>query len=307
MKLIPRRKKKHQVFGVRLKSEVSKVPQVLETMLNYIELRGMDQHGIFRVSSSKVKLMKLQHDFDKGRVVDFTEYTVHDIANLVKLFYRLLPNPVFTFELYGCFLGAVAAGTVEYKFQLVEKVIRLLPCGHRTLLARTIRFLHKISSRSELNMMTPENLAIIFVPTLMRPKEDDPETTIADFPLQMTLMTTLIENCDHFFPDKTYKSMDQAETSQMKADRCKAAIADRYSEFEVDPFRDQLLKKYSRIQRFSKRGLAAQATTFGVEKYLNLIKERSEAIKAGNCTPEILKTIQIDYSAALREPDDSNE
>lgn len=38
-----------------------------------------------------------------GEKIDFSEYTVHDVAGVTKMYFRELPEPLFTFDLYVCF------------------------------------------------------------------------------------------------------------------------------------------------------------------------------------------------------------
>lgn len=42
-----------------------------------------------------------------------------------------------------------------------------------------MKFLHEVSQHSAKNFMTPQNLAIVFAPNLIRPRKEDPMTLIS--------------------------------------------------------------------------------------------------------------------------------
>lgn len=66
---------------------------------------GLQTQGLFRIAGSaqRMKFLQLAID-DKGKIESFEGLTVHDVAGTFKLFFRLLPEPLFTFKLYKLFL-----------------------------------------------------------------------------------------------------------------------------------------------------------------------------------------------------------
>ena len=88
-------------------------------MLRYLELHGLNTVGIFRVGSNKKRVDKvgclswcytfshlcsffqLREDFDSGVDVILTdEVSVHDVATILKEFFRELPEPLLPREVY---------------------------------------------------------------------------------------------------------------------------------------------------------------------------------------------------------------
>jgi len=49
--------------------------------------------------------MKQQLEDSGGENLDFTDATVHDVAGLLKLFLRELPDPLFTSKLFESFIA----------------------------------------------------------------------------------------------------------------------------------------------------------------------------------------------------------
>jgi hypothetical protein len=44
-----------------------------------------------------------------GKKIDLTGEDIHNVAGLLKLFFRELPEPLLTFELYESFIAAMGA------------------------------------------------------------------------------------------------------------------------------------------------------------------------------------------------------
>ena len=62
--------------------------------------------GIFRVGSSKKRTKQLRDEFDSGKDVKLNEeHNPHDVAALLKEFFRDLPEPLLTRDLYSPFVA----------------------------------------------------------------------------------------------------------------------------------------------------------------------------------------------------------
>jgi len=108
-------------------SQLQQVPSIVLTCTKYLEENGLNTVGIFRVSTSKKRVrqvseafflilregtssfdasqFQLREDFDKGIVnaID-SDVCPHDIATLLKEFFRDLPEPLLCRHLYKGFL-----------------------------------------------------------------------------------------------------------------------------------------------------------------------------------------------------------
>ncbi|XP_048859853.1 rho GTPase-activating protein 6-like isoform X2 [Brienomyrus brachyistius] len=104
------------------------VPRLLELCCGHIEAHGLHTVGIFRVGSSKKRVRQLREDFDRGTdVVLDEEYSVHDVAALLKEFLRDMLDPLLPPELYLAFLHANTLKGVEqvHYVQLTSAPCRL--------------------------------------------------------------------------------------------------------------------------------------------------------------------------------------
>jgi len=104
------------IFGVSLNElfirDQSPVPLVVYQCIQAVELFGLDNEGIYRVSGNANHVAQLKAKFDhEPHTVDFRnpDSFFHDVnipANLLKLFLRELPDPLLTKAAYGEFLEA---------------------------------------------------------------------------------------------------------------------------------------------------------------------------------------------------------
>ena len=99
--------------------------------------------------------------------------------------------------LFFCF---VLSENDDYNGRLLEikHILQKLPISHYTTLHRLIQHLVKVASQSKENKMEPVNLAIVFGPTLMRPREDSMDAVLNTGP-QNSVIENLIVQCDWFF------------------------------------------------------------------------------------------------------------
>lgn len=58
---------------------------------------------------------------------------IHSVASLLKLYFRELPNPLCTYQLYDSFVNAVQSvpeKTTEVRLQLMRETVQKLPPPH---------------------------------------------------------------------------------------------------------------------------------------------------------------------------------
>lgn len=90
------------------------------------------------------------------------------MASLFKLFFSVLPEPLFTFELYPRFVELQTKGDTDGVFDLVDSQ---LPPSNASVLQFLLSFLARVAKHEDVNKMGPANLAIVFSPILLRPRE----------------------------------------------------------------------------------------------------------------------------------------
>uniref|UniRef100_A0A8C1QQG5 Si:dkey-91m11.5 n=1 Tax=Cyprinus carpio TaxID=7962 RepID=A0A8C1QQG5_CYPCA len=172
LKRMPSRKQSG-VFGVKIwavtKREHSKVPLIVRQCVEEIERRGMEEVGIYRVSGVATDIQALKAAFDannKDVSVMMSDMDVNAIAGTLKLYFRELPEPLFTDELCANFtegIGQCFSSSNEESF--IQKTYVLIETFFLIFL--------RVAENESVNKMSFHNLATVFGPTLLRPSEKD--------------------------------------------------------------------------------------------------------------------------------------
>lgn len=92
---------------------------------------------------------------------------VIDVANVLKLFFRELPEPLLAASHTQDALMRCLLGVGERRVHALLLSVLLLPALSLGTLAYFVQFLQTVSRHADRNRMTSENLAIIFAPGLM--------------------------------------------------------------------------------------------------------------------------------------------
>lgn len=91
-----------------------------------------------------------------------------DVANLLKQFFRELPNPLLTSALYRSFIQSVSLKESQSRSLAILNLCLLLPAPHLATLRHTMCFLERVASMSEHNKMDASNLSICLAPNFLR-------------------------------------------------------------------------------------------------------------------------------------------
>ncbi|GFS15303.1 rho gtpase activating protein 32, partial [Elysia marginata] len=113
-------------------------PLLLKSCTDIIEEYGI-VHGIYRLSGITSNIQKLRLAFDEDRVPDLTDecylQDIHSISSLLKMYFRELPNPLLTYQLYDKFAAAVR--DEDNKLLRIHDVVQQLPPPHYRLVLLT--------------------------------------------------------------------------------------------------------------------------------------------------------------------------
>uniref|UniRef100_A0A8C1R6J8 Si:dkey-91m11.5 n=1 Tax=Cyprinus carpio TaxID=7962 RepID=A0A8C1R6J8_CYPCA len=179
LKRMPSRKQSG-VFGVKIgavtKREHSKVPLIVRQCVEEIERRGMEEVGIYRVSGVATDIQALKAAFDsnnKDVSVMMSEMDVNAIAGTLKLYFRELPEPLFTDELYANFTEGIALSDSVAKESCMLNLLLSLPEPNLLTFLFLLDHLKRVAENEIVNKMSFHNLATVFGPTLLRPSEKD--------------------------------------------------------------------------------------------------------------------------------------
>uniref|UniRef100_A0A4W6G1B0 Rho GTPase activating protein 32a n=1 Tax=Lates calcarifer TaxID=8187 RepID=A0A4W6G1B0_LATCA len=161
-------------LGEHLHNSGHEVPQVVKSCAEFIEKHGVVD-GIYRLSGISSNIQKLRHEFDSEQIPDLSRdvfrQDIHSVGSLCKLYFRELPNPLLTYQLYDRFSEAVSAATDEERLVKIHNVIQQLPPPHYRTLEFLMRHLSHLATFSSITSMHTKNLAIVWAPNLLRSRQ----------------------------------------------------------------------------------------------------------------------------------------
>ncbi|XP_054996128.1 rho GTPase-activating protein 29 [Sorex araneus] len=215
---------KTHLFGAEFtqiaKKEPDGIPFILKMCASEIESRALCLQGIYRVCGNKIKTDKLCQALESGmHLVDISEFSSHDICDVLKLYLRQLPEPFILFRLYKEFIDLAkeihrvneeqetkkgisedrkwSSTCVEINRILLKSkdLLRQLPASNFNSLHFLLAHLKRVVDHSEENKMNSKNLGVIFGPSLIRPRPTTAPVTIsslAEYSNQARLVEFLI-------------------------------------------------------------------------------------------------------------------
>lgn len=163
------------VFGIDLttlvKSRRTRRPFVVDQCVEEIEKRGLDTEGLYRVSgfAEEIEALKLALDTD-GENADMgpEKYdNINVIAGTLKLYLRLLPIPLISYEAHPSIIEAAKKQEINEQLTAMREGLKLLPIAHYNTLKFLMEHLERVVQHVEANKMTAHNLSTVFAPTLM--------------------------------------------------------------------------------------------------------------------------------------------
>ena len=200
--------RKKCVFGQSLadlyEASTSPVPLFVLQCIMYLKSSGaLKAEGIFRVSGLKDVIETGKELFQTA--TDVIDFSVHfgdpnAVASLLKTFYRDLPEPLFTCELSGEAYEAmqrIPANLAEQRVAAVKSLVCRLPLLHAINARFLFEFLHTITMYSAENLMTTQNLAIVWGPNVFRTVEMN--IAIASSQYDVAVTEILIDSYDEIF------------------------------------------------------------------------------------------------------------
>ncbi|KIX05103.1 uncharacterized protein Z518_05975 [Rhinocladiella mackenziei CBS 650.93] len=205
------------------------VPIVVAKCGVFLKEKATDVEGIFRLSGSAKRIKDLQTIFNSpdryGKGLDWTGYTVHDAANILRRYLNQLPEPIVPLDFYERFRDPLRritpSGAADGEIQPLDlsvnehstavtayqKLITELPPLNRQLLLYILDLLAVFASKSDLNRMTAANLAAIFQPGIISHPSHD--MSPQEYRLSQDVLIFLIENQDNFLIGMSGTAVDE--------------------------------------------------------------------------------------------------
>ncbi|XP_077647753.1 rho GTPase-activating protein 29-like [Urocitellus parryii] len=223
---------KMHLFGEELscvaKKEPDGIPFIIKMCILEIEKTALCLQGIYRVSGNKAKMAMLCQALENGRhLVDLSQFSSHDICEVLKYYLHQLPEPLVLFQWYQEFMElaniiqhinqeqdnkrdnsedntSLNMGMEINQILLKTKdLLRKLPPSNFNTLHYLIFHLKRVVDHSEDNLMNSKNLGVVFGPCLMRPRPTTTPGTISSslvaYANQALLVEFLITNAQMIF------------------------------------------------------------------------------------------------------------
>ncbi|KAG9337457.1 hypothetical protein JZ751_028749 [Albula glossodonta] len=186
---------KDQVFGCSLTSlchrESSSVPEFVRMCIDHVENTGLNVDGLYRVSGNLAVIQKLRfavnHD-EKVNLQDSKWEDIHVTTGALKMFFRELPEPLFTYGSFNDFVNAIKCPDYKQRVHCIKDLIKQLPKPNHDTMQVLFKHLRKVIDHGEMNRMTTQSVAIVFGPTLLRP-----ETETGNIAVHMVYQNQIVE------------------------------------------------------------------------------------------------------------------
>ncbi|XP_014064060.2 rho GTPase-activating protein 17 isoform X4 [Salmo salar] len=187
-----------------LKRSSREIALPLEACIMMLLETGMKEEGLFRIAAgtSKLKKLKAALDCSTSQLEEFYS-DPHAVAGALKSYLRELPEPLMSFQLYDEWIQASSVPEPDKRLQALWVVCDQLPKNNKANLRYLVKFLSKLAQDSEVNKMTPSNIAIVLGPNLLWAKT---EGTLAEMAAAtsvhvVTIIEPIIQHADWFFPE----------------------------------------------------------------------------------------------------------
>lgn len=162
----------------------------------------MDMEGIYRKSGGSGQVKIVQQGFEKDGNYDISDpdLDIHAVTSALKQYFRKLPDPLITYEVYESLLEAGRIQEKEEQALALRVAVAELPEHHRDCLEFLVQHLARVMAQESENLMTPLNLAVVFAPTIMRPQTIERE--MSDMQAQRVALQALLDQHSVVFPDE---------------------------------------------------------------------------------------------------------
>ncbi|KAL6477002.1 hypothetical protein MHYP_G00155010 [Metynnis hypsauchen] len=196
-------------FGTALEEHLKRssreIALPIEACVMMLLETGMKEEGLFRIAAgaSKLKKLKAALDCSTSQLEEFYS-DPHAVAGALKSYLRELPEPLMSFEMYDEWIQASNISDPDKRLQALWVACDNLPKANKANLRYLVKFLAKLAQDSEVNKMTPSNIAIVLGPNLLWAKTEGSlaEMAAATSVHVVAIIEPIIQHADWFFPDE---------------------------------------------------------------------------------------------------------
>ncbi|TFK27780.1 Rho GTPase activation protein, partial [Coprinopsis marcescibilis] len=183
------------------------IPVVVAKCGLYLKENATEVPGTFRVNGSSKRMRILQETFETppryGKNLDWKQeqYTTHDVASVFRRYLTQMPEPVIPYDLYHQFRDVLAKEPYNQEEVIAKykSLMRQMPRANQYLLLYVLDLLSVFARKSDINLMTATNLAVIFRPGLI--SHPNHEMSPPEHALSQKVLEFLIAHQDWFMLD----------------------------------------------------------------------------------------------------------
>ncbi|XP_046732376.1 rho GTPase-activating protein 12a isoform X2 [Silurus meridionalis] len=112
----------------------------------------------------------IENQDEKINLADSKWEDIHVATGALKMFFRELPEPLFTYAYFNDFVNAIKITDYKQKVNAIRDLVKQLPQPNHDTMQELFKHLRKVIEHGEVNRMTTQSVAIVFGPTLLRPE-----------------------------------------------------------------------------------------------------------------------------------------
>lgn len=159
----------------------------------------MDEEGIYRKSGASTVTQIIREGFEHANDFDISDpdLDIHAVTSALKQYFRKLPLPLITHDVYDSVIGTNEVSGQSARIEALRNSLDGLPRVHRDVLEFLVFHLKRVVEHEKTNLMTSQNIAVVFAPTIMRPQDIAREMT--DVQKKNEALKFLVENCQEIF------------------------------------------------------------------------------------------------------------
>lgn len=197
------------------------VPVVVAKVGLYLKDNATEVEGVFRIAGSQKRMKELQETFDSppryGKSVDWSKYSVHDAASVLRRYFNHMPEPIVPHDLYTEFRNIRAKDNFDEEgaIKTYRLLISSMPPASQYLLLYVLDLLAVFARKSDKNLMPSSNLAVIFQPGMF--SHPSHQLSPSEHKLAVQVLEFLIDHQDHFVLGMSPQPASQLPPNELTA------------------------------------------------------------------------------------------
>ena len=276
------------------------VPLLVTTCCTIVEERGLDIVGVYRVPGNSAAVSHLSDLVNTRGVDGFHDdhrwNDVNVVSSLLKSFFRKLPEPLFTTDLYSVFIEASKHEDPTVRLNTLKRLVHDLPEVNFETLKYVCQHLNRVSLHSEINKMEVKNLAIVFGPTLVRTADDNMLAMVTDMSQQCRIIESMLSNTEWFFNDEEHQGELPVNVQKMlEAGGARSVVISQTGNESLLLNNLQKLEEAGKVQS-PNREVSAKDIVSGIISAANRKIQRSSGVKGHGQKKDSVDAGHIDLS-----------